>query len=221
MTLFVDLGVERRWPTASGAAFAAVGVLVSLARDGGFDATPAQVGPVGPGGVSLISQHPIRTRTSPPHTQPRYPDPVQDRDELRAVATLPRAQHHRQWLLSLLTAQIQLRGQPATRATQCMIGRLGIESVPRSRHAASGETTRTPPARTRTARARLATVRRRGSATGSRLSTGVYSIAAADPAVCLWAATVPALPTARRSGHAAPSPLRWPRGLRTDGLFRR
>jgi hypothetical protein len=48
----------------------------------------------------------------------------EDRRELRAVAALPGGSHQREHLLPLLVGQVQLAGQPTTRAAQTVAGRL-------------------------------------------------------------------------------------------------
>lgn len=123
VALFVDLRVESGWSAASGAKLTAVGVLVGLARDGRGDSTLAQVGAVRPGGVRLVGQDPPRSGSRPTDARAGHADSVQDRDELRAVATLPRGEHDGEGFLALLTCQMQLRGQPATGTSEGVIGR--------------------------------------------------------------------------------------------------
>src|SRR5205814_1027448 len=113
VALFVDLSVEGGWPAALGSLGAAVGILVGLAWDGGLDAAPTQVGPVGLGRVRLVGQDPVRCGAGPTGTGPGYPDAVEYGDELRAVAALSGGQQHRQRLLALLAGQVQFGGQPA------------------------------------------------------------------------------------------------------------
>src|SRR5256886_3494606 len=131
VALFVDLGGECGWPAALGSLGAAVRVLVGLGRDGGLDATLAQVRAVGLGGVSLVGQHPVGTGARTATVRTRYPDALQHRDELRAVAALPGGQQHRQRFLALLAGQVHLRGQPATRAPQRVIARLDHDTTGR------------------------------------------------------------------------------------------
>jgi len=124
VALLVDFGVERRWPAAPRSLLAPVGVLIGLTRDGGFDPTPAQVSTVGPGRVCLVGQDPVRSGPGRATTEAGHPDPVKDHSELRAVSPLPRSEHDRERLLPLLTAQMQLGGQPAPGPAQRVVGRL-------------------------------------------------------------------------------------------------
>jgi hypothetical protein len=101
-----------------------MGVLVDLGRDGRLDSTPAQIGAVGLGRVRLVGQHAVRASPRPAAVQAWRRDALQHRAELGTVATLSDGHHNRQRFLALLTSQMQLRGQPATRATQRVIGRL-------------------------------------------------------------------------------------------------
>jgi hypothetical protein len=48
-----------------------------------------------------------------------------------AVAAVPGGQHDRQRLLALLAGQVQLRGQPAPRAAQRVVGRLDAHTTGR------------------------------------------------------------------------------------------
>ena len=123
-------------------------------------------------------------------------------------------------LAALLTAQVQLRG-PATPGTPQRVidrldtantaGRLGLQIPPFS----------APQRRASTVPAHPATVHRPAPATESHHSAAACSTSAGDPASCLWAATVPAPLTARRSGPPARSPVSCPRGLRGIGLLGR
>lgn len=108
-----------------------VGVLVGLRRDGRGDSATAQVTAVGPRRVRLVGKDPIRSGPGTAGAHPRNPNSVQDRDELRTVPTLTSRQHHCQGLLPLLTRQVQLRGQPTTRATQGMVVRLDADAAGR------------------------------------------------------------------------------------------
>lgn len=86
----VELRVELGWAPAFGTFGFAVGVLVLLARDARFDPSGARIPSVGSAGVSLVGQH--QHRSCPRPTDPATADPnaTQDRDELRAVTTMPR-----------------------------------------------------------------------------------------------------------------------------------
>src|SRR4051812_24984093 len=67
-----------------------VGLLVGLDRDGRRDAAPAQVGPVAPGGVGLVAQHPVRSGAWAPRSRAaRHPDAAEHGAELGAVGGLP------------------------------------------------------------------------------------------------------------------------------------
>ncbi len=66
-----------------------------------------------------------------PAGRPGYSDAFQHRDELRAVAAPARGQHDRQRLLSLLTAQMQFRGQRAPGTSQRVIGRFDRDTTRR------------------------------------------------------------------------------------------
>jgi hypothetical protein len=110
VALLVDLGVEGGAPPTGGAFRAPVGVLVALAGNGCLDPVASQVGA---GGVCLVGQHPIGPGAGATTTDAGHPDTGQYRRELRAVTPLPGGDHDRQRLLTLLTGQMHLRGQPA------------------------------------------------------------------------------------------------------------
>jgi hypothetical protein len=110
VALPVQHRVEGGWPPALGPFRAAVGVLIGLARDARRDPAPAQIRPVGPAGVRLVGQDPVRTSPRLATADPRHPDPAQHRDKLRAVAALPTGHHRRQYLATLLARQMRLGG---------------------------------------------------------------------------------------------------------------
>ncbi|GAA5615702.1 hypothetical protein Spla01_06919 [Streptomyces platensis] len=76
------------------------------------------------GQTSLANGQDCLSKDSRP-TQPGHPDRVQDQLELRTVTALPGGDQQRQRLLSLLTRQMNLRGEPASRPAQSMVFRFG------------------------------------------------------------------------------------------------
>jgi hypothetical protein len=77
VTLLVDMRVEDRWPPTLGPFGTTTGVLVGLARDGGLDPAPTQVGPVGLRRARLATR-PRRTPESwdgPPASPRSQPEP--------------------------------------------------------------------------------------------------------------------------------------------------
>jgi hypothetical protein len=127
----VDLGVERGWPATAAAFVLAVAYLVGRFGDRAGDATLAQVGPVSAGRVGLVTQYPIRCSTRSARSNPRDTDPLEHGRELRTVTSLPRGHHQRQRLLALFGGEVGLGGEPTSRPTQPMIGRLDIDSTRR------------------------------------------------------------------------------------------
>ena len=106
-----------------------MGGLVILFRDGGPDATAAQQRAVGPGAVGLVSQHPVGPGAGTPPTKARHPDVAQHRRELGAVTVLAGGQDDRQGPLATFDGQMELGGQPASGAPECVVGRLVVDSA--------------------------------------------------------------------------------------------
>jgi hypothetical protein len=129
--LLVDLGVECGRAAALAAFALAIGDPVTLFGDGGGDASSAQVGAVGAGPVSLVSQNPARASAGPARAQPGNGDRVQDGLELGAVATLPRGDQDGQRSLALLAGEVNLGGQAATGPAEPVIGGLVVHSAGR------------------------------------------------------------------------------------------
>ncbi|MBB5112516.1 hypothetical protein FHU28_002355 [Micromonospora echinospora] len=129
MTLLVEVGVEGWWPAALGSLGSPVGVLVGFARDRRGDAPSAQVGPVGFRRVRLVGQDAVRSGPRAACEQAGNADGGQDRDELWAVAAVSGGQHDGEGFLSLLAAQVQLRGQTAAGAAEGVISRLNRDTA--------------------------------------------------------------------------------------------
>jgi hypothetical protein len=89
-----------------------VGRLVLLLRDDGLDASFAQVGAVGAGGVRLVVSHRVGAGagTAGPAADP---DLGQDRDELGAVGGLSRGEREGQWATAAVGCHVDHAGQPA------------------------------------------------------------------------------------------------------------
>lgn len=85
------------------------------------DAASAQVSAIRARGVRSVSPHPQWSAPWPAHTVPGHPDRVQDGCELWAVTALPCGNQHGQRLLSLLTRQMDLRREPASRPAQPVV----------------------------------------------------------------------------------------------------
>ncbi|GAA0493305.1 hypothetical protein Ade02nite_70220 [Paractinoplanes deccanensis] len=69
----------------------------------------------------------------PADPQACHADTAKHRDELRTVPTMPDGHHHRKHLLTLLAGQVCLRGQPATRTPEGVIGGFVVRPTPGSR----------------------------------------------------------------------------------------
>ena len=119
----VDGGDEDGRRVVARVALLAVGRLVGLVRDGAADPASARVGAVFGRGVRLVSASPARPGTRPSHPGPAHPDAFQHHLELRRLAPMPSRNHYRHRLLPLLDRQVQLGGQPATRAAEPVIVR--------------------------------------------------------------------------------------------------
>jgi hypothetical protein len=113
------------------AAVFAVPDLVGWFGDRGGDAASTQVGAVGTGAVGLVGPDPDRPLAGPAGAEPRDADLVRDGPELRGVATLPGGDDQRPHVPALLTRQADLGGQPATEASQRVIGRLADDATRR------------------------------------------------------------------------------------------
>lgn len=117
--------VEARRPACAGSELPAVARLVGLVRDGAADPAAAQVGPVLTGGVGLVGPHAVGADAWPARPDAGHADLLQHGFELRRVPALPGGHHDRHGPLALLDGQVQLAGEPAARASQPMITRLG------------------------------------------------------------------------------------------------
>lgn len=115
--------VELRRPTTPGPKLLAVSNTVGGDRDGRLDPTSAQVGPVTARVVRLVGPHPVGSPAGSPTPQPWHPDGLQDRFELRGVTPLPGRDQHRQGLLPLLDSEVDLGRQPASGASETVVGR--------------------------------------------------------------------------------------------------
>jgi hypothetical protein len=122
MTILVDHLIEHGRSPTPRALLEPVRRLIDLDRDRRRDLAATQISPVGRRTVGLISKHPVRATPRPTGTEATHLDPVKDRDELRAVTTMPGGQDHRQRAAALLTGQVDLRGPPAPRLAQPVIG---------------------------------------------------------------------------------------------------
>lgn len=123
--------VELRRPTTLRAESLAVADPVGRNRDGRLDAASSQVGPVTAGVVRLVCPHPFRSAARPARADPRHPDRVQDRHELRRVSSLPGCDHDGQRLLPLLNGKMDLGGQPTPGAPEAVVGGLGEDAAGR------------------------------------------------------------------------------------------
>lgn len=120
VTLLVPLRIEGR---VAGPFLRRFASWSAFERDRRDDPAPAQVAAVGLRRVRLVSEHPVRAGPGPAAAEAWHPNPVEHRNELRAVPALPGGQHDRQRLLPLLTCKVHFRGQAAPRATEPVIVR--------------------------------------------------------------------------------------------------
>lgn len=127
----LHLTVERWGTSTSRASSAAVRELIGRDRDRRSDATSTQVGAVGAGTVGLVRPHPHRPGAGPTRSEPRHPDPLEYRGELRTVAVLTGSEQHRQRPAVLLTAQMQLGAPPTARAPESMVVGFGFDAAGR------------------------------------------------------------------------------------------
>lgn len=127
----VVLAVELRRTPTPGTELLAVADLVLLLRDGAADAASSQVGAVLPGAVCLVGTHFVGPFARTPQALAGHADTLQDRFELRGIAALPGCDHDRQGLLPLLDREMDLGGQPAPRASEPMVFRLGLDAAGR------------------------------------------------------------------------------------------
>ncbi len=100
-------------------------------RDRAPDPTSAQVGTVLPGAVRLVGTHSVRPLAGTPQTLPWDPDVLQDRFELRGIPALPGRDHNRHGLLPLLDREMDLGGQPTSRAPETVVVRLDLNAAGR------------------------------------------------------------------------------------------
>ncbi len=131
MALAVVDRVEMRRTAAAGSQLLAVACLVGLAGDGAADFAAAQVSAVPAGGVRLVGADPVGADAWPAGPGVGHADLLQYGFELRRVPALPGGHHDRHGLLALLDGQVQLGGEPAARASQPMITRLGEHAARR------------------------------------------------------------------------------------------
>lgn len=131
VAVLVVLLVEVRGPAASGAELGAVAYLVGLLRDGAVDPASAQVGAVRARAVGFVGTNPggFGTRTS--GTGAWDADAFEDGLEVRAVVPVPGGDQQRQRPLSLLGREVDLRGQAASRASEAVVGGLGVDTAGR------------------------------------------------------------------------------------------
>ncbi len=109
----------------------AVARLVGLVRNGAADPAAPQVSAVLAGGVRLVSPHAMWTDAWPGPARCGHSDLLQHGFELRRVSSLPGRHQDRHGFLALLDGQVQLGAEPAARAAQPVITRLGEHATRR------------------------------------------------------------------------------------------
>src|SRR6266700_2983491 len=110
---FVLLRVEADRAATLAALAAAVGLVVGLFRDHGFDLPPAQVGSVLAGAVGHVGGDRSRTRAGLPTSRALDLDALEDRDELRTVSVLAGGDDGREGAGLSVARVVDLAGQSA------------------------------------------------------------------------------------------------------------
>jgi len=123
VALFVASGVEGGRAAARAAAAAAVLLLVFLHRDDRGDPALAQPGAVSSGGVGLVGQRGAGPGAGPSRAPAADADGLHQRDELRAVAVLARAEDPADRAAAPVRGQVDLGAQPAAGAAQRLSAR--------------------------------------------------------------------------------------------------
>ncbi len=131
VALFVVFPVELRWSASAGAEVLAVADLVRLLRDGAGDPASVQVGAVGAGSVGLVAPDLVRSGSRPSGAWAGYSDLLQDRAEVGTVVPVAGGDEQRQWFLSLLGGEVDLRSQTAAGTSEGVVVGLGDEAAGR------------------------------------------------------------------------------------------
>jgi hypothetical protein len=110
-------------PATSGAASQASRLLVRPLGDGVGNPTPAQQPPAGRIAVAPVGGQMVRALAGPaPPTRPWHPDRIQQPLQLGALVPLPGGQQHRQRPATAVAGQVDLGRQPASTASQRLVG---------------------------------------------------------------------------------------------------
>src|SRR5699024_7188869 len=96
------------------------GDMVALGRDHSGDPTPAQLPADDTGGVGTVGDHHVGPSTWPAATQTWNVDVGEDLGEHRTVVALSSGDHDRQRATLAVNSMMDLRGQPAARASDAV-----------------------------------------------------------------------------------------------------
>ncbi len=122
VAVFVGLGIECGRPAALAALAFAGGDLIALLGDHDPDATGAEHAPVHAGPIGFVREDRVRPGAGAPAADPGNADVVKDLLEHRPVVALPAGDHDRQRQTVPVDGVMDLRGQPAPRATDTVTG---------------------------------------------------------------------------------------------------
>ncbi len=126
---FVHFAVERRRTAAGRTTPEAVSCLVTLLRDGVRNLTFAQVGADGAGGVSAVGKHVVGPGPWAPTADPGDADSVHHLLEGGCVASLSDSYDSGEDMEGCVDGEVNLGGQPAARASEAVVVRLGRQAV--------------------------------------------------------------------------------------------
>lgn len=116
----VDLGVEVRWATASSTLGLTACDLVDPLRCGERDPALPQRSAGRGMRVRLVRDHPIGTLTGSTRPHTTHADLIEQREQLRVVASLTGCDHDRHRQPAAVNSEMDLAGQPASRASKTL-----------------------------------------------------------------------------------------------------
>jgi hypothetical protein len=121
IALFVQVPVEVAGPTAFVPFLNALLPLIPALRDHHLEAAPPEMATTGRIAVTFVAQHTARTlaRTTP--ARARNPHGIQGSQYLGVIAALTARNHRRQRAAFSVAERVQLAGQPAPAAPECLL----------------------------------------------------------------------------------------------------